>query len=157
MPNLVLLAGPPGAGKSTWAQTFFDLKYSIVSSDAIRRKLAGSLKAAHGDREHFDPWPVFYRQIEEHLAHSVDVIADATFLTRKHRDRARAVADRTGSRLHLVLFTNHWEATFRNAARDEDARVPESVMEGMMLLLTETTRDIAQETYDSITRIEAFN
>ena len=47
MPNLVILAGVPGSGKSTWARAFFDLKYRIVSTDEIRRRQFGTLKAAH--------------------------------------------------------------------------------------------------------------
>lgn len=155
MPNLVLLAGIPGTGKSTWAKTFFDLKYKIVSSDAIRQRLAGSLRDAHDKK--IKPWDVFYQEIEDALRHDVDVIADATFLTRRHRDRARDVATATGAKCHLVLFKNVFTAQMRNAARDEETKVPSDAMDGMMDLYWNSLAETAQEQYATVTTIEAFN
>ena len=43
--KLVVLVGPSGAGKSTWAARNYDAG-SIVSSDAIREHIFGSLDAA---------------------------------------------------------------------------------------------------------------
>lgn len=154
MPNLIVLAGLPGAGKSTWAKTFFDLKYSIVSSDEIRKGLAGSLREAH--EKAISPWDVFYKQIADRLTHSVDVIADATFLTRKHRDRAREVADKTGAALHLVMFDNWTEAFERNADREEATRVPANVMNDMLNLFWETLYLNDDEEYVTTTHIGAF-
>lgn len=154
MANLVILAGLPASGKSTWARTFFDLKYSIVSSDEIRKRLAGSLRAAHEER--LKPWDVFYHEIKERLVQSVDVIADATFLTTKHRDRAREIALATSSPLHLVLFKNWYVAVQRNAARDDATRVPDDAMNGMGDLLWDTVSQIAHEDYATVTTIEGF-
>lgn len=155
MPNLVLLAGVPGTGKSTWARTFFDLKYAIVSSDEIRKRLAGSLREAHDKT--IKPWDVFYQRIEECLTHGVDVVADATFLTRRHREQAREIAEKTHARLQLVMFKNWLTADSRNRARDEDTRVPDEAMAGMMNLYWDTLAEIAQEHYETVTMIEAFN
>lgn len=155
MPNLVLLAGIPGSGKSTFAKTFFDLKYAIISSDEIRQRLAGSLREAH--QQKLKPWDVFYSEIEERLVHGVDVIADATFLTTSHRDRGREVAERTKSAVHLVLFKNWLDADRRNNERDEDRRVPAKVMHDMMNLLWDTLARLPQEQYTTVTKIEAFS
>lgn len=154
MYNLIILAGVPGCGKSTWARRFFDMKYAVVSSDKIRKGLAGTLKEAHGQR--IKPWDVFYRKIDEHLKHGVDVIADATFLTKRHRKRVAQIAWDNNSKCHLVLFKNVMEATIRNAQRDDDARVPESVMQDMVRLYWDSLYEIPNEGYDTITKVESF-
>src|SRR3954467_9044685 len=153
MTNLIVLAGVPGSGKSTWAKTMLDLKYSIVSSDAIRKKLAGSLKQAHQDG--IKPWDAFYDDIEQKLDHNVDVVADATFLTKPHRIRALEVGWKHNAKVHLVLFKNVMEATIRNANREEDHRVPDHAMSGMMSLYYDTLAALPQEPWDSITKIES--
>lgn len=154
MPDLILLAGLPGAGKSTFAKTLLDLKYSTVSSDAIRQRLAGSLPKAHA--QDIRPWDVFYTEIEDRLRCSIDTLADATFLTRKHRERALAVAAKTGAQTHLILFKNPAEAFERNAARDGDAHVPTHAMAGLTGLYYDTLAQIIQESYASVTKIESF-
>ena len=154
MPNLVILVGLPGCGKSTWAKSLFDLKYKIVSSDEIRNRLAGSLREAHDKK--VSPWGVFYQEITDALLHDIDVVADATFLTTKHRDRIREVAAETGAKTHLVVFKNIWSARARNAARDEETRVPSEVMDGMEILYRDTLVRIVQEEYDSVMTIDSY-
>lgn len=155
MANLILLIGVPGCGKSTWAKTFFDLHYAVVSSDEIRKELAGSLREAH--QEKVKPWDLFYDRIEDRLKHNVDTIADATFLTKGHRLRAREVADRCNADCHVVLFKNWHVATLRNEERDEDAKVPDYVMDDMHRLYMDTLAQLVQEDYATVTKIEAFD
>lgn len=155
MPNLIILAGVPGVGKSTWARTFFDLKYAIVSSDAIRIELAGTLREAHETA--VKPWDVFYQSIATHLRQDVDVIADATFLTPHHRQRAAGVGATHHADVHLVLFKNWLEASVRNNARDPDQRVPLEAINDMMKLYWTSLAEIPQEHYATVTRIEAFS
>lgn len=156
--NLILLAGLPGSGKTTYAKTFFEWHYSLVSSDAIRKRRAGSLIAAHAQK--LNVWDEFYEQIHERMRMDIDTVADATFLTRKHRDRALAVAASVDHpvEVHLVLFTNFPTAVARNAARDEEHRVPPEAMAGMHDLLWDTVNDIedGREVYTSVTMIRAF-
>lgn len=165
MPNLIVLAGVPGSGKSTWAHSIFDLKYSIVSSDTIRTRLYGSLKVAHeganpgkaesspNNKEVFD---IFHREVEEKLRHGVDVIADATHLSRKSRQRMLEIAWKTSAKAHLVIFKNLLEADFRNASRDDDARVPAEVMRHMEWKFYDTLAEHMQEPWDSVMKVEGF-
>lgn len=152
--NLVILGGIPGCGKSSYAERFFGLHYKIVSSDEIRKRLAGSLKRAHG--EDIKPWDVFYDEIGTALRHGMDVVADATFLTVDHRERIRAVAEAQGADTHFVLFKNLWEARNRNASRPDDTRVPFEVMEGFEALYLDTVVRLAQECYSSLTMVESY-
>lgn len=154
MTNLIVLAGVPGSGKSTWAKQYFDLKYSIVSSDAIRKEFSKTLKDAH--QQGVKPWDEFYKRIYERLTHSVDTVADATFLTTRHREKVLKLAADTGAKPHLVLFKNVLQASTRNARRDEDARVPENVMGDMMRLYWDTLARIPQEPWESVLKVESY-
>ena len=83
-PTLVILVGPPGCGKSTYAKKYIkEHKYSIyISSDETRKELWGN-EATQGDNSQ-----VFYlmqvRTIEA-LKNGQDVVYDATNMTRKGR------------------------------------------------------------------------
>lgn len=158
MPNLIILAGVPGSGKSTWAKGLLAQgKYAIVSTDTIRRNRYGSLKVAHAANSNEEIFMEFERQIADCLAHDIDVVADATFLTRESRDTASEIAALTGSRVHLVLFKNIQQAIARNAVRDEDTCVPEDVMQVMMTKYYDTLAEIIQESYDSVTTIGTYS
>jgi predicted kinase len=166
MSNLVMLAGVPGSGKTTWARTFFDLKYTIVCPDAIRIREFGSLEAFYaGDKAEvlartervFD---VFHSRISEAVDHAVDVIADATHLTARGRRDVRSLARGVrGVKTHLVLFKNVQEAVARNAARVGSTRVPETVQQRMVDGYHDLLADLQdgeRALYDSVTMIESF-
>ena len=153
--NLVLLAGIPGCGKSTYADTFFRYKgYAVVSSDDIRRRHAGSVKDAF--EVGYSPWPEVYQRIDDQLRLGVDTVADATFLTIKHRTRAWEVAEKYDADIHLVLFKNVADALERNKDRPGDARLDEDVLEGMMGLYWDTLARLPQEWYTTVTTVEQF-
>ncbi len=74
--SMVVLVGPSCAGKSTYAQANYD-QADIVSSDAIRQEIFGSLEAA-GDQA-----PVFERlrvEVRTRLASGRRVVVDATHI-----------------------------------------------------------------------------
>ena len=79
--RLTVLVGPSGAGKSTWAAANCE-PASVVSSDAIRQRIFGSLENA-GDQS-----PVFEMLREETirlLSGGRNAVIDATNLEAKHR------------------------------------------------------------------------
>lgn len=153
--NLILLAGIPGCGKSTYAETFFRWKgYSVVSSDEIRQRNVGGVKVAF--EQGYTPWLEFYTRIEDQLRLGVDTVADATFLTVRHRDRAREIAQRHKADLHIVLFKNLIDALERNKHRSEDARLDEDTLEGMVKLYWDTLARLPQEWYTTQTTVEQF-
>lgn len=157
MANLIIPVGIPGCGKSTWAKKLLDRKYSVVSSDEIRKSFWGSLRESHDPEfkkeRNERVWDVFYNTIEDHLVHNVDVFADATNLNDYARERLREIAGRTGADVHVIVFANINEALTRNYSRDEDAVVPEEVMDSMRDLFDKAWTDIEDEPYDSITTI----
>lgn len=163
MPNLVMLAGVPGSGKSTWARTFFDLKYTNVSADDVRVREFGSLEAAYlGDLQANNErvFEIVHRNIRDSLTHGVDVLADATHLTRKARHEIRALAhDLYSVRTHLVVFKNVQQALARNARRIGMTRVPDPVQERMVIGYRDLLADLddgERGLYTSVTMIESF-
>ena len=83
--KLVLMVGPSGGGKSTWATRYYP--NSIVSSDSIRETEFGGLELC-GDQT-----PVFERlrkMVSEKLAAGETTVVDASNIRRE--DRARCVA-----------------------------------------------------------------
>lgn len=83
-PTLILLIGPPGAGKTTYAEKYISEHSNTVhlSSDKIRKELWGD-EATQGDNSE-----VFYRmqtRAVDGLNFGYDVIYDATNMTRKDR------------------------------------------------------------------------
>lgn len=156
MRNLIILAGIPGCGKSTWAENMLG-SYVILSTDSIRKRLAGSLTEAHAQNLNSQVFREFYALIEEYLKNGWSVVADATNLTRKSRQDLVNIANLTGANAHLVLFKNVQQAIDRNMAREEDRVVPEDVMEKMVGKYRDTLAELPQEQYVSITRIESVS
>jgi predicted kinase len=153
--NLVVLAGIPGCGKSTFADTFFRYRgYSVVSSDEIRRRHEGSVKDAF--EKGYSPWPEFYQRIDDQLRMGVDTVADATFLTTKHRTLIREAAEKYDADIHFVLFKNVVDALERNKHRPEDAQLDEETLEGMVGLYWDTLARLPQECYTTVTTLEQF-
>jgi predicted kinase len=140
--------GMPGCGKSTFAKTLLDLKYAVVSTDEIRKRNYGSLKAAHAAKANGAVFAEAYRRTEEYLDHNVDVYFDATTLTRQSREDLRGLAGK--HKFIGILFDNADEARLRNGNRDDDERVPEDVMDYMYEKLIATKRDILQEFFDQL-------
>lgn len=159
MPNLLILAGIPGCGKSTWAKNYFDLMYAVVSSDRIRKEIFGSLKDAHRPEVKKDAnrrvFEKFHDDIRTKLEFGVDVIADATSLTAESRTKLRDIGRAVPAKVHLVLFKNVAEALLRNEQREEDQRVPLDVMNHMLKKYLKTLADYSWEDYDSIIEIES--
>lgn len=88
-PTLILLIGPPGAGKTTYAEKYISQHANTVllSSDKIRKEMWGN-EAIQGDNNE-----IFGRmqtRTVDGLNFGYDVIYDATNMTRK--DRARIIA-----------------------------------------------------------------
>lgn len=162
MTNLIIPVGIPGCGKSTYTKALFDLKYSSVSTDEIRRQVFGSLRAAHDvapeqHRANNDlVFKKYHSQIEDQLRHGVDTIADATNLRRHARRSLLDIAETTGAQAHCILFKNPHEAFLRNRRRPEDAVVPEDKMLDFLAQYYEVLRDIYQEAYTTVTEIASF-
>jgi predicted kinase len=78
LPNLILLMGIPGSGKSTWAKEYVfkcDASYTIVSSDDIRKQLTGDI---NDQSKNSEVWEVVFNQVTGGLKNRRNIILDAT-------------------------------------------------------------------------------
>jgi predicted kinase len=159
VPNLYIMAGVPGSGKSTFAKQLLS-HARIVSSDEIRKGIFGSLKLAHDPAIKEDAnrlvWTTFHDEIARHLSNLWDVVADATFLTARSRERVRDIAERYDAKTHLIIIGNLTTADQRNAARPEESRVPEDVQEFMHEKYFNLLSEYPQESYTTVTKIARF-
>lgn len=155
MAKIFILAGVPGCGKTTWAKQVLENPGSVwVSSDHIRQNLFGDEYNHDNNPVVFSHW---YKAIDDALLGGWDVIADATNLDAKARDKLRAIGEIHGVDVHLILFTNVDQAVRRNAARTGSANgekcVPQDAMEWMLEKYERTRHDLPQEPYTSVTYI----
>lgn len=83
-PTLIILVGPPGAGKTTYAHKYIEEHPGTVhlSSDNIRKELHGDETIQDNPNEVF---AIMQRRAIDGLNFGYDVIYDATSMTRKDR------------------------------------------------------------------------
>lgn len=88
-PKLIVLYGPPAAGKSTYAKTVCDAH--VVSADEVRYHLYGSQdKFGNGE----EIWKHIVSEIREYLLNGTTVVYDACNLKKSYRlDVINAVKD----------------------------------------------------------------
>lgn len=117
-PEVVLVCGLPGAGKSTWCREKLEESHVVVSKDRMPRS---SRKQARQDRE-----------IRAAVALGRAVVVDNTNLTRAARAPVIQIAVEVGGPCRAVVLATPLDvALARNAARTGDARVPDGIVRQM--------------------------
>lgn len=78
LPSFIMLMGIPGSGKSTWAEQYvsrIDASFTVVSSDAIRTQLTGSID---DQKRNDEVWSIVLNQVVGGLKNGRNIILDAT-------------------------------------------------------------------------------
>lgn len=137
---LVVLVGPPGCGKSTFARGHFT-DAQVVSSDECRRLVSDDAGSQAATREAF---AVFYTLVRGRLTHGRLTVADATNLTPRSREKLRQAADsRRRPRVAIVLDVPLEVCVARQALRARQVRA--DVVERGHAELRQALRDLPRE------------
>lgn len=138
-PILYILCGCAGCGKTTWANAFIasreicniDIRY--VSRDEIRFTMLKDGEDYFSHEE--EVFNTYVERIKDCLNSHLDVIADATHITKGSRKKLLQALDRKlicNFNIIFVYFDTPYEVCCgRNASREGRARVPEDVMASM--------------------------
>ncbi len=118
-PQVVLMVGTPGCGKSTIAQSFemLDGGFARVSRDQVRERLLGSA-ADQSEPERVEA--AFKYEFENYLRQGLSVVVDNTNVFREQRASVTDLARSLGvvDFNLLVMLTPLEQCLARNAARE---------------------------------------
>jgi predicted kinase len=140
--SLVLLVGPPAAGKSTLAAALVAVGLvdarDVLAADRYRARLAGDAADLRADRR---VWPLLRLHLQERLALGHTTVVDATNLAAPKRARHIRVAHAMGQPVVAIrLDVPVEELVARNLRRRR------SVPEGPLLDLAATAATVDDET-----------
>ena len=145
---LVMLVGPPGAGKSTIAENIKNeyMNFEIVCPDKVREEVTGD---ANNQSRNTEVFGKVYNKLIELLADGSNVIYDATNCRSIYRYKILDVCkDYFKKVICVVVTTNIGDCLERNRTRYE-RNVPEDVIENMYFTLKKHPPTIF-EGYDAI-------
>jgi predicted kinase len=138
IPCLIVLVGPPGSGKTTWARR--------RGRGAVQVSQDGLIDAITPDGFDHIYRPI-YREAEDAVARAAlkaghTVIVDRTNRTRAHRERWLQIArEARCPAVAVVMTTSEALCRERNAKRDAGRRLSEERMERMFSVLEPVRSD----------------
>ena len=158
MRTLILMAGVPGSGKSSWAKRYAAAHPNshVVDTDEVRRSITGDY------RKFTEPvslaWDEMIRQANELLAkyEDVTVIIDSTFLTDERRLYFLSRLKGYDHLEHFMVKFHDYSVVFEhNKSRQKDKWVPDEVIEKMIQRYENPSPEV-EKLFDKIT-IEYWN
>lgn len=116
-PKLILLVGPPGCGKTTYAQEYIKEHINTIwmSSDKIREELWGS-EATQGDNNKV--FALMQSRTIETLNNGMNVIYDCTNMTRNDRSYIISLCPKFTQIEAHIIWTTIEECIKRDASRE---------------------------------------
>ena len=143
--TLLVLSGPAGCGKTTFA-TERCISTAIVSSDDCRERICDDPTNQQVNRDAFD---LFYYIINKRLFNGRFTVADSTALKAPHRLSLLDIARRHHYKTCLVVFDISFETCVeRNRLRER--RVEDGVLSYHFKLLQQARLEIPQESWDQV-------
>jgi predicted kinase len=144
-PGLVILCGPAGCGKTTFARKHFS-ETAVVSSDRCRALIADDEQELRVSAAAF---ALFHQIINSRLQFRRLTVADSTALHPDARRELRRIARRWSAPTALLAFDIPEETcVLWNTRRRR--RVARAVIRRQRRQLDETLRRVSQEGYDRV-------
>jgi predicted kinase len=143
--TLLVLAGPAGSGKSTFARKRF-APTLVVSSDYCRALVCDDENNQRVNRDAFD---LFYYIIHKRMFQGRFTVADSTALQPEARQRLLDLAHRHGYLTCLLIF-NVSEETSRTRNQQRERKVEEQVHSYHAGLLQQTLKDAPNEGWNRL-------
>ncbi|HTH06922.1 MAG TPA: ATP-binding protein, partial [Ilumatobacteraceae bacterium] len=146
-PSLVVLVGPAGVGKTTWARAQFAAN-QVVSSDDLR--------AAVGDGPHdlaasADAFALVDEITSRRLERGLTTVIDSLALDSQQRLRWRDLGRAAGVPVVAVALTAEpTDIRARNRSRPAEERVPDNVMRTQLARWPSVLEALAAEGFDSV-------
>lgn len=138
--SLVILCGPAGCGKSTFARKHFK-ETQIVSSDKCRAMISDDEENMAVSGKAFK---LFHMLIDMRLSLNKLTVADSTALTRTARKKLQRLGDKYNFYTVLVLFNFPLELCLeQNASRER--KVDPAVIQKHQRQLRKAIKDIPDE------------
>lgn len=158
--TLLVLCGPAGSGKSTFAQQVIS-KYRnkgfqatmVVSSDACRALVCDDEANQQVNRDTFD---LFYYIIGKRMYQNRFTIADSTALLPDARRRLLDLAERHRYNKHLLIFNVSFE-TCMQRDQQRKRKVGEQVIAYHIGLLKQAVLDAPNENWDKVSLLNEQN
>jgi predicted kinase len=153
--TLIVLCGPAGAGKSTFAQHFVKQHWvqgyrptSVVSSDHCRALICDDENNQQVNRDTFE---LFYFLLHKRLPLGYPTIADSTALQNHSRQALLEIAQRYQFQTCLFIFNMSLATCVGNDQRQERGRtVGVEVIAYHIELLQQALPEIAKESWDHV-------
>jgi len=139
-PELVVLVGLPGAGKSTFYRQRFATTHEHISRDALKQRR--------------EPVRLQEELVARALGAGRSVVVDNTNVSPKDRAALVAIGKRHGARLSVYLFEcTARECVARNAGREGAARIPAV---GIFASAKRLVRPEASEGFDALFAVKVL-
>jgi alkanesulfonate monooxygenase SsuD/methylene tetrahydromethanopterin reductase-like flavin-dependent oxidoreductase (luciferase family)/predicted kinase len=144
-PALVVLIGPAGAGKSTWAATRYRPQ-EVVSADQLR-SVVGS--GEHDLEASGDAFALLDQIVAARLRRGLTVVVDTLGQDAARRRAQRELARQAGlPAVAVLLGTSPAVCRQRNRARDH--RVPAAVLDAQLRRMRSVAAEVAAEGWDVV-------
>lgn len=144
-PSLVVLCGPAGSGKTTFARRHFR-ETAIVSSDRCRAMIADDEANIRVSRDAFE---LFHRIIEMRLRHHRLTVADSTALQPDARKTLRQIARRWEVPVIAIVF-DVAEARCLTWDHSRTRRVGRPVIHRQWERFQQAMRTVSHEGFDQV-------